>query len=462
MRKPWSIHWRNGIVQVQFYDYENKRYLTAKSTGAKDMNEASIIINRWWYESGLEKHAPDKIRKVFSCPGVAAAVSSSLADTQLAVKVQEFLEMIAKGALFNPINSNSMQPYTAQEYEDAPEEIKPLLDQLETLTFYDYLLLYWNYDESPFIKGKKRKGEEPPNPERFYHHTTCIKKYQQYFPSCLLTEITGTKIDTMLGKIKGTGKLKENTMHKYFAICIQALRFAYRNNLIEKDVSQQITRESKTARKKAKKEAEKAIFTKKEIKQLFNGEKNPFGSQKNWLINEILFKTGCRIGEVQALQIQDFIKNADGYALKVDKNYCRTGKRLKCTKTERSDIVPISASLGAKLIEYLEGNPFKDDPEAFIFSSPKNAHKPFCYESFNDDFNTTMVRLGMKRTNLTIHSYRHTFATFLQLAGFSAEELKFLTRHDCIAEVRHYADHYTPELEQLKYRAVIALDKIIG
>ena len=72
-----------------------------------------------------------------------------------------------------------------------------------------------------------------------------------------------------------------------------------------------------------------------------------------------------------------------------------------------------------------------------------------------------MRRLGMKRTNLTIHSYRHTFATFLRLAGFSEEELKFLTRHDCIAEVRHYADHYTPEMEQLKYKAVSALDKII-
>ena len=73
-----------------------------------------------------------------------------------------------------------------------------------------------------------------------------------------------------------------------------------------------------------------------------------------------------------------------------------------------------------------------------------------------------MKRLKFARANLTLHSYRHTFATFLRLAGFSEEELKFLTRHDCIAEVRRYTDHYTPEMEQLKYRALSALDTLIA
>ena len=465
MGQPWSIFPRNpanGILYVQLKDKQTGSYMSAKSTGTRNRNEATRIASRWWNEFDLTGKALYSIENNNSVE--AATHGNHLIDMDIKAYTQTAIDTIVQGVQGTVCNKSSVLPYSvsAAEYADAPEEIKPLLDQLSTLTFYDYILLYWNYDESPFIKGKIRKGEEPPNPERFYHHTTCIKKYEKYFPPCLLTEITGTKIDTMLGAIKGAGKLKENTMHKYYSICIQALRFAYRNNLIARDISQQITKESKSTRKKAKKEAEKATFTKEEIRQLFNGEHNPFGSQTNWLINEVLFKTGCRIGEIQALQMQDFIKNSDGYALKVDKNYCRTGKRLKCTKTERSDIVPLSADLAEKLLAHLESNPSQDDPEAFIFSSRRDAHKPFCYESFNDDFNRTMVRVGMKRTNLTLHSYRHTYATFLRLAGFSEEELKFLTRHDCIAEVRRYADHYTPEMEQLKYKAVGALDKLIA
>ncbi len=45
MRKPWSTHRRNGIIQVQFYNYNDKRYHTAKSTGTRDMNEALHIIS---------------------------------------------------------------------------------------------------------------------------------------------------------------------------------------------------------------------------------------------------------------------------------------------------------------------------------------------------------------------------------------------------------------------------------
>ena len=433
--------------------------MTAKSTGTRDRNEATRIASRCWTEydkTGAVSYKPSNNMMD------AADYQMKALDEKITAYTQTAIDTIVQSVQTVSFNKNTPQPYSisAAAYEDAPEEVKPLLSRLSTLTFYDYILLYWNYEESPFIKGKIRTGATPPNPERFYHHTTCIKKYEKYFPSCLLTEITGTKIDTMLGAIKGAGKLKENTMHKYYSICIQALRFAYRNNLIARDIPQQITRESKSTRKKAKKEAEKATFTKEEIRQLFNGEHNPFGSQINWLINEVLFKTGCRIGELQALQIQDFIKNADGYALKIDKNYCRAGNRIKCTKTERSDTIPISDNLAAKLLAYLEKHPLKDKQDAFIFFSAQKSSIPISYAAIRKNFIATMKKLKFARANLTLHSYRHTFATFLRLAGFSKEELKFLTRHDCIAEVRHYADHYTPEMEQLKHKAVIVFDTL--
>ena len=463
MRKPWSMHKRNGIYQTQMYDYKNKRYCTAKSTGTKDLNEATLIAYRraMEFDSGIATEYTEWVKNVSM---ITLSHEKRPLNTDIATLVQSACQdAIDKTLQGISCSKNTQQPYSvsAAEYEDAPEEVKPLLDQLSTLTFYDYIFLYWNYSESPYIKGLIRKGETPPNPERFKDRSRAIKKYAKFFPQCLLSEITGAKIDTTLGAIKKAGKLKDSTAEAFRYIFIQPLRYAYRYNMLARDISQQITRESKATRKKAKKEAEKAIFTKEEIRRLFNSDDNPFVLEVYRLLNELLLKTGCRIGELQALQIQDFIKNADGYALKIDKNYCRAGKRLKCTKTERSDIVPISDNLAAKLIAQIERHPLKERPDAFIFFSTKNIHVPIHYEAIRKNFVTTMKRLGFSKPNLTLHSYRHTYATFLRMAGFSDEDLKFLTRHDCIAEVRRYADHYTPEMERLKYQALIELDKLI-
>ena len=460
MRKPWSMHKRNGIYQTQMYDYSNKRYCTAKSTGTKDLNEATLIAYRraMEFDSGIATEYTEWVKNVSM---ITLSNEKRPLNTEIAALVQAACQNAVNQALQNIPYSKQALPFPpVPDYEDVPEIIKPLLDQLPTLTFYDYLLLYWNYDESPDIKERISKGETPPNPERFRQSTGILKKYAANIPSCPLIEITGAKIDAMLGAIRNAGKLKEQTMKNISYIFIQALHFAYRNTLLARDVAQQITPVSKNTRKKAKKEAEKAIFKTEEIQRLFNADDNPFGSETFRLINELLFKTGCRIGELQALQMQDVIKTEQGYVLKIDKNYCRAGKRIKSTKTERRDLVPISPDLAAKLLAHIEKSPFKDIPTAFVFSSAKNAYTPLCYESISKNFNKTMIKLSIKKTNLTIHSYRHTFATFLRMAGYSEEQLRFLTRHDSIVEVHRYTDHYTPDMERLKYQAAADIERL--
>ncbi|MGI5102863.1 site-specific integrase, partial [Treponema vincentii] len=180
--------------------------------------------------------------------------------TEIAALVQAACQNAVNQALQNiPYSKQALPLPFVPDYEDVPETIKPLLDHLPTLAFYDYLLLYWNYDESPDIKERISKGETPPNPERFRQSTGILKKYAANIPSCPLAEITGLKIDAMLGAIRNAGKLKEQTMKNISYIFIQPLHFAYRNNLLARDVAQQITPVSKNTRKKAKKEAEKAI-----------------------------------------------------------------------------------------------------------------------------------------------------------------------------------------------------------
>ena len=66
MRKPWSMHKRNGIYQTQMYDYKNKRYCTAKSTGTKDLNEATLIAYRraMEFDSGIATEYTEWVKNV--------------------------------------------------------------------------------------------------------------------------------------------------------------------------------------------------------------------------------------------------------------------------------------------------------------------------------------------------------------------------------------------------------------
>ena len=66
MRKPWSMHKRNGIYQTQMYDYKNKRYCTAKSTGTKDRNEALLIAYRraMEFDSGIATEYTEWVKNV--------------------------------------------------------------------------------------------------------------------------------------------------------------------------------------------------------------------------------------------------------------------------------------------------------------------------------------------------------------------------------------------------------------
>ena len=104
----------------------------------------------------------------------------------------------------------------------------------------------------------------------------------------------------------------------------QALHFAYVNNLLVRDISSGVTKFSNRS-------GEKEIFSQQELKMLFNSGVNHFERKDCFLINKLLIKTGCRIGEVLALQRQDIIHTENGYVLNVSKSYNDTSDRVKET-----------------------------------------------------------------------------------------------------------------------------------
>lgn len=439
--KKWYTYKRDGIISVQFKDKVTGKKLTAKSTGTRDARKAAEIINQWYYDADSffnknQKYSSMKLlKKIFQ-------ESNFSGSELLGIAKESFATIINNSEIsFNPKTKNY-------------PEIQQIIDNSQSLKFADYLLKFWTYDESPYIKEFEKVGKKPPNPERFKSKLSSLKKYYGVLGNKLLLEINADEINLIFGLIKKRGKIKESSLAAIRSSIVQALRFAYKNNIITKD----LTKELETFSNKSE---EKEIFNTDELKTIFNPDKNIFENEKYALINELLFITGCRIGEIQALQIKD-VKILKGKKfLKINKSWSRHGRRLKGTKTGRSDLVPISNNTADKILRFIETNPFKNDNEAFIFYS-KTKNQPIGYNAIAKNFYTTMGKLDIKRDNLTLHSYRHTYATLLQDAGYSDSDLLYLTRHDDLEILKRYHNHNTFAKNQKKIEAVDIIEKIIS
>ena len=241
--KDWYTYSRRGIIYVQFKDRETGKKLTAKSTHTRDRDEAARIINELFYnpKSGFNQSQWEKHKALFS-PMIQASVQESI---EKAIKA---LPIHLAGAYSQ---QSAGMPAPQSSY---PVEIRPLAEKLRALTFYDFLLLYWDYQKSPYIKQKIRLGKKIPNPERFNATYAELQHYQSFFTDTKLTDITADEVNTTLGLVKNTG-LKDSTVSGVRYACTQPLRFAYENNLIPHDITKGITRFSK-------KSAKKEVFTK--------------------------------------------------------------------------------------------------------------------------------------------------------------------------------------------------------
>ena len=443
-RKDWYTYKRQGIIYVQFKDVVTGKKLTAKSTRTRDIEEARRRINELYYnpESDFNKSQWEKHKEIIES------------------MIQEAVAKVVKSlpVMLNPVNSNQAQ-HSGENTTPAsayPSEIRSIVEKIDTITLYEYLLQYWDYENSPYIKQLTRLGQKIPNPERFKRMTGILKCHKRFFSETKLTEISSDEINTILGLIKNNKNhrtLADSSMCNVRYIFTQALNFAYKNNLISHDIGYNITKFSS-------KNKEKDIFTKEESQKIFNGKINHFNRLDCMLINKLLFVTGCRIGEILALQQKDIIQTAKGYILNISKSYNYASKRLKNTKTERSDCVYISNVIAAELFAYIKTNPFKSE-DAFIFYSNQK-DRPVPYDGIQKNFQKTMKKLGIKRKNLTLHSYRHTYAVFLSMKGYSQSELKYITRHDSLKELQRYMSHMTPELESKNIEAARLFQKFIA
>ena len=450
MRK-WYTYARNGIIYVQFKDRLTGKKLTAKSTRTRIKTEAENIIQQWYHDpdsffnNGQKNTAKSLLKDILK--------DSILSETDICSVLNAAINETFKVTRENIVsvtqsNKNSIR-VTKRKIKDV--DIQILYDKLDTLTFKEFVLVFFDYDNSPYIKQLKRLGKKTPEPERFNTLLSSFRKYENAFPDILLTEIDAEDINAILGAIRNKGQLMESTMNILRSAIIEVMTFAHNNRLVECLITGGLTKFSNVSR-------EKEIFTEEELNIIFNKNKNVFKNEHFLLINKLLLKTGCRVGEILALQIGDVQKTVEGYNLFIGKSYNPKGRRLKATKTNREDFVPISYEMGEDLLHFIETNPYKNAKDGFIFYSRRKNY-PISYSQVYENFNKTMKALGIYRKALTLHSYRHTYASILQDEGFSNADLLYLTRHKDIKQVLRYSNHITPVKEKKKRQAAEIIEK---
>ncbi len=110
------------------------------------------------------------------------------------------------------------------------------------------------------------------------------------------------------------------------------------------------------------------------------------------------------------------------------------------------------------LLEYTKNMKEND----FIFKSKKFDDRPLAYSSVFRNFKKALKKAGIDRKGLTIHSYRHTFATRLLEAGYSELQLLFLTRHESLSQIRLYTNHENEEQEKMKQEAINLTERLLA
>jgi integrase len=126
------------------------------------------------------------------------------------------------------------------------------------------------------------------------------------------------------------------------------------------------------------------------------GESSHGLARRNYALVQLMLQAGLRIGEVAALRRADITVRERSGTVRV-----RHGKCLR----ERE--VPLNATARRALRQMFEREPVAG-PEDPVFRSPRD--EPLPVRSIQNTIAGLVRRAGLKRTGLSAHSLRHTFA----------------------------------------------------
>jgi integrase len=400
---PFSVFKRSGrrFFSVKFKNEVTGDYLPAIST-KQETESAAMATAFQWLKDGVPRHGEAVPLKKYTLRDMAKEADITPEDAEYICG-----ELRRRGLLKTFILSESR----------------------EAVPFADFLLTFWDFDNSPYIREKLRKNH---GIHRYYCKAqlgTAKAYWVPFFPGHLLGDITKRDIESFIDSLDGGGKkLSAERKNHIIKAGTIALRWAYSKEMIGRDVTQGITWFSGKA-------AERQILTPELAAVVFNAQ---WADERTRLANMLAAVTGLRAGEIQGLRVQDLGKDC----LYVRHSWnCRDG--LKPPKNNESRTVEVFPELIRQLISLARENPHGPNMDGFIFWGERKAGKPIEERLLIRDLRSALIKTGMGRESAkvyTFHGWRHFYTSYL-MGKLERKLLKSQTGHLTDAMLAHYGEH---------------------
>lgn len=385
---------------VRFKNEKTGKYLNAISTKKTDRNEALKTAWKWYSEGKFER--PDR-EHTLEAKSISEQIrSSDVSDDDILYLIDTARQ---KGLIKSYVK--------AGDKNDVP--------------LADYLLNFWTWEKSEYVQEKLRRGKTIGKMhvlKNFYH----VKKYWiPYFKDISLGALTRRNLKDFVTYLQNLD-VSGSTKNQAWLAGAQAIRYAYNNELIDRDITAGIPGFAENPKARA-------ILTPEMAQAVFSVE---WRDKRAYLANLLAMCTGMRSGEIRALRKQDlgrgciYVNHSWNYA-----------DGLKSTKNGESRIVQLPfPQIIQKLLELANSNPFTDGMDGYIFYATVPG-RPIESCIFRDGLHEALQKIGLpeeEAKKYCFHAWRHYYASYMK-DRLSEKLLQSQTGHKTVEMLEHYASH---------------------
>jgi integrase len=407
---PFSIFNRAGrrFFYVSFKNAETGEYLSAIST--KQETEAAAIQTAFqWLKDGIPRQGEAVPLKKYTLRDMAREADISPADCKFICK-----ELLRRGLLKSYVLSETKQ----------------------AVPFTEYLLDFWDWDKSAYIRERLRKNHGLHRRYATEMRAAVSKYWIPLFPGKLLGEVTRQdteRLITHLEDYQGGARDPGPKSAKRKNIIIQAgtvpLKWAFHKEMIDRDITAGITWFSG-------KPKERQILSPEQAAAVFRVQ---WKDERARLANMLAMVTGMRAGEIQGLRVQDL--GRDCLYVRHSWNF-QDG--LKTTKNNENRTVEVPfPSLMQELLEMARNNPHGQNMDGYVFWAEKLPDKPMEADIFRRDLKAALLETGMSIESAaayTFHGWRHYFTAYMR-ERVNEKLLKSQTGHKTNVMLDLYSGH---------------------
>lgn len=426
MCKPYSIFKRHtGIYYVQFRMSDGTRS-TSKSTGCRSKIEAERKAMEWVVNGQIPtringKNESNSFSSVDKIKFLNDLRTSNFTDEEIRsiVSVLKERKFISSAVL-------------CKSPEDKPVE--------------EFLLNFWDFEKSPYVKEKKLKNQT-------IHQSYCAtmkSRVKLYWIPMLIGRSIGSITRKDVQRIfddESVLNLAPKTINSIVSSLTIPLKWAYFNELTENNCFDGII-------KCGQKSQKRAILTLEQAAAVFSTQ---WENDSAKLANELAFYTGMRQGEIAGLQVQD---------IGIDRIYIRHSwskyDGLKETKTNEAREIKIPPKVRDALLMQASLNPFDEGQYGFVFFGllPKQPTDPKNWLKY---FRRALKESGHPNPEkICFHAWRHLWCSRVKDLISDNRIIMAGSGHKTETMLNHYSEHIVIEnalakLEQVQEKLFLPI-----